>query len=298
MSATPDKKLMQLAARHSYKADPNANESWDVLRQKNTEVRQMLVGRHADEVMIEDSALGRRFVPRFMREGTRRIILFIHGGGWVNCNVITHSSIMTDLAAVTGCELVALSYPFAPENPHPAALDAVCGKIKQIAHSEDCEIVLAGDSAGANLALAAALRLRDEKATLPIVALLLYYGCYRRKFDTRSHLAYGDGTTGLATDWMSSLWGFYLPDGTNPTYAELSDADFSGLPAAYLCEAECDCLADDTRWLASRLVDANVSHYYDFYPSVLHGFLHFSKDYDPSYQAIRAAGRFLSMFDD
>ena len=298
MVGKPDKALLDYVARFSYIPDPDANEPLEVIRAKSTEVRRALVGRHNDKVTIVDTDFGRRFTPETIKGGPRKLILYIHGGGWRNCNVFTHSSVMADMAVLSEREVFGLSYPLAPEQTHPAAIDAVCAKIEKIAAEEKCEIALAGDSAGANLALAAALRLRDEKKPVRIFALLLYYGCYRRLYDTRSHNAYGDGSNGLATAWMRDLWNFYLPDDVDPAYADLSEAEMWNLPPVYLCEAECDCLADDSRWLAGKLMEAGVKHYYDVYEGAVHGFIHFSQYYDPSYKALGSAGQFLAMLDD
>ena len=183
-------------------------------------------------------------------------VLYIHGGGWCVCDQITHRSVMTDLAALSGLRLYGLSYPLAPENPYPAAFDVLCEKIVRFTETSGHRIVLAGDSAGANLALATALHFRDKGGKVPIDALLLWYGCYRYRFDTRSHRLYGDGSNGLATDVMRQMWGDYLAQGADTSYADLTEADMSGLPPSYICEAECDCLADDTRWLASRFVES------------------------------------------
>ena len=292
-----DKTLLDYAARYSYFPDPDANEPLEVSREKYTDARRSLVGRHDDQIFIVETDFGRRFTPKSIKSGPRKLIIYIHGGGWRNCNVITHASAMADLAVLAEREVFGLSYPLAPEHVHPAAIDTVCAKIEKIAAEEQCEIALAGDSAGANLALAAALRLRDEKSSARVYALLLYYGCYRRLYDTRSHKAYGDGSNGLATAWMRALWNFYLPDGVDPAYADLSDAEMSGLPPVYICEAECDCLADDSRWLAGKLMEAGVKHYYDIYERAAHGFIHYSKFYDSSYQALKSAGQFLRLLD-
>nr|WP_321456918.1 alpha/beta hydrolase [uncultured Cohaesibacter sp.] len=298
MVGQPDKTLLELAARYSYIPDPKNNETLDEVREKNTDARRSLVARHNDDVVIEETDFGRRFTPKTIKSGPRKLILYIHGGGWRNCNVITHASIMAELSVLAGREVFGLSYPLAPEQVHPAAIDTIHAKILKIAEEEGCEIVLAGDSAGANLALAAALRMRDEKSPVKVSALLLYYGCYRRLYDTRSHKAYGDGSKGLATEWMRALWNFYLPETSDPKYADLSQEDMAGLPPVFICEAECDCLADDSRWLAGKLMEAGVRHFYDVYEGVTHGFIHFSNVYDPSYRALQSAVRFMAMLED
>ncbi|WP_373235910.1 alpha/beta hydrolase [Cohaesibacter celericrescens] len=295
MSSFPDADLLKLSARYSYKPNPDGSEPLSQIRIKGREIRKQLVGRHVDDVVIADTDFGRSFTPIKSASASRRVVVYIHGGGWRNCDVITHSSIMTDLAAKTGCDVLGVSYPLAPEAPYPAALDAVIAKVQDIHRRYDCDLILAGDSAGANLALATALRLRDEGETLPISALLLWYGCYRQFFDTRSHAAYGDQDNMLMTTAMKDMWNDYTSGPADPVYADLTDADMTDLPPCYLCEAECDCLADDTKWLASKLVEAGVPHFYDFYSQAIHGFIHYSAHYKPSLRTLEAAARFVEI---
>lgn len=297
MQGKVDKLLLDYAAQFSYFPAPGSTESVDEVRKKYTDARRGLVGRHDDQITIVDTDFGRRFTPKTIKAGPRKLILYIHGGGWRNCNLITHASAIADMAVLAEREVFGLTYPFAPEDPHPAAINMVCEKIEKIAAEEQCEIVLGGDSAGANLALAAALRLRDENSPAAVSALLLYYGCYRRLYDTRSHKAYGDGSNGLSTDWMHALWDFYLPDGVDPKYADLGDEDMTGLPPVLICEAECDCLADDSRWLAGKLMEAGVRHCYVAFEGAPHGFIHYSKYHDTSYNALKTAGDFLAMLE-
>nr|WP_321444450.1 alpha/beta hydrolase [uncultured Cohaesibacter sp.] len=295
MAGTPDKKLMEIDARFSFRPPADQPVSLAEARQRSHEIRLDLIGRHHDTVAVEDNPLATIYRSSQSAVRADEIILYIHGGGWCKCDLVTHGSILTDLAGLSGRAVYGLTYPLAPEAPYPQAIDKLFAQIEAIAKANSAKLVLAGDSAGANLALALALRARDEGKEWPISALLLWYGCYRYTFDTSSHLAYGDGSNGLATAGMKQMWDDYIAGQTDLRYADLSDADMAGLPPAYLCEAECDCLADDTRWLAGRLVDAGVAHHYDPVPSVIHGFIHFSAHYDASYRSLKRATDFLDV---
>ncbi len=293
MTRLPDPELMQALARFSAPATDLTAEQMPEIRRQASEARRDLRGRHADRVEITTDETARIFRPR-EGEDTSRVIIYLHGGGWANCDTITHGGIMTDLAALTGHVVIGPEYPLAPENPYPAGLDAACATVRQVSErNPDAQIVLAGDSAGANLALATALRLRDENADVPMAALLLWYGCYRCCFDTPSHVTYGDGTYGLTTSNMRIFWDWYLADHPEPVYGDLTGATFDGLPPCFLAEAEMDCLADDTRWLARRLTQTGVPHLYDFAPAVNHGYIHVSQVYEPSLRTLRTAAHFL-----
>lgn len=292
MTKLPDPALLEVAARFSHSPIQQTRENMPKVRALANAARVPLVGRHAGDVSVAMAGNVRRFVPK-SNVNRSHVIVYVHGGGWVNCDTITHGAIMTDLASLTGYEVLGPEYPLAPENPYPAGLDAVCDLIADICTSRpSTKIILGGDSAGANLALAAALRLRDE-GHKPLAALLLWYGCYRKTFDTKSHVSFGNGEHGLTTDSMRQCWDWYLGDHTAPTYGDLSAADVSGLPPCYLGEAELDCLADDTKWLAGVLAGAGVAHTYEQYPDVNHGFIHFGQFYPPSFKALESAAHFL-----
>jgi len=292
-SKRPDPALLEISQRFSA---PNlvgdAKEDMPMIRKAARKARVGLVGRLADQVEVMDLGVLRRFVPKSADRGA--VIIFAHGGGWVTCDTVTHGGLMTDLAALTGYEVLGPEYPLAPEHPYPAGLDHLMQLIDDtIKTKPHAKIVLAGDSAGANLALGAALRLRDAGRGHVISALLLWYGCYRRLFDTTSHKAFGAGDHGLTTEAMARMWDWYLADHSDPKYGDLSKADMHDLPPAYLCEAELDCLASDTKWLAGELAQVGVSFTYTQVKNMPHGFAHFGQFYHPSFNALEQAALFL-----
>ena len=298
MTAKLDETLMEISAQYAYPVSWDGSVPFDTIRAKTNELRAPLKGKHSEAVMVHEETRWRHFVPAKKAEGLKQIIVYIHGGGWCNCDPYTHGSIMTDLAALSGCELFGLRYPLAPENPYPAALDVICDDIVELYKEQGCEIVIGGDSAGANLALAAVMRLRDEGKDLPISAMLLWYGCYRPVYDTRSHKAYGNGEFGLPSDIMRQFWQHYLGSAKDTTYADLTNASFDNLPPAYIFEAECDCLADDSRWLAGKLVEAGIRHQYDTIPGTNHGFLHYTAVYGPSHETVATAAWFVRLLNE
>jgi acetyl esterase len=156
---------------------------------------------------------------------------------------------------------------------------------------EEGRIVVAGDSAGANLALASLLALRDAGEP-PLKGAALLYGCYDSRLDTPSHARFGSGDYRLSTAEMGWFWGNYL--GTTPTghpLAEPLHADLSGLPPLYLTLATIDPLADDTRELARRLAAAGAPHVVREYAGVVHGFLQMTARCAAARRAMADAGR-------
>ncbi len=107
-----------------------------------------------------------RIVPPTADDST--CILYLHGGGYLLGSRVSHRGLAGHLAHAVGAEAILAEYRLAPEHPFPAGLDdAVAvyrGLLEEFDHGS---IILSGDSAGGGLALATALRLRDEGAPLP-----------------------------------------------------------------------------------------------------------------------------------
>ena len=228
---------------------------------------------------------------------TEGAILYFHGGGFVLGSLETHHRLMRMLAIEARATLIGVDYRLAPENPFPAPLDdcvEAARWLRRDAKALDLDperVVLAGDSAGANLALASLLRLRDAGEPLPVGAAL-FYGCYWSRLGTESHKRYGGGDYRLSSDEMGWFWQHYLGDrGRGHPLAEPMDADVSGLPPLFLNYGEVDPLADDTREMVTRLDQAGVVHDCIGYPGLVHGFLQMTSRVAPAAAAMADAGR-------
>lgn len=220
-------------------------------------------------------------------------IVFLHGGGWAICNLDTHHAIFMHLAERTGRRVLALHPRQAPEHPFPAPFKDVVAFVEQLPGP----VILAGDSAGANLALAAALQLREQMPD-KVEALVLAYGCYRSTTHTDSHHLFGDGRFGLSTARMALFWQWYCGTGAprppERDFADLSAQDFHGLPPTFVSAAELDVLRADSHWLKEALQEAGVRHRFTLYEGMAHGFLHYLKTVDTAHQALDDIGAFLT----
>ena len=212
-----------------------------------------------------------------------RVVLFVHGGGWTFGSPATHDRFARLLAAGTGARVVVPDYRLAPEFPAPAAIVdvlAVLADLDQVA-APGAPVALCGDSAGANIALAAAL----ERPARPIAFLSLLYGCFAPVFDTPSHARNGDGRYGLSTERMRWYWRNWLGPAADPRAAPL-EADLSGLPRCHLVAAGLDPLCDDSLMLADRLARHGVPSRLDIVPGVVHGFMQMTGRLEPARDAM------------
>lgn len=199
-------------------------------------------------------------------------ILYFHGGGWATGGFETHHAIMEALADETGWRVVGIRYRLAPDHPFPAGLDDCIAAVKALDSAGP--VALAGDSAGANLALGAGIACRGRPN---LAALLLFYGCYEPACDKPSHALFGDGRFGLSTTRMRWFWNAYLGNTTAAEWANRAASfdDLAGLPPTYVCAAGLDTLRDESRALADRMLAEGVSAALSEVPGVTHGFLHF-----------------------
>ncbi len=204
-------------------------------------------------------------------------VLYIHGGGWVICSLDTHDGICRRLALAGGFTVASVDYGLAPEHPYPDGLEDCLAAIRWLAEHGAAEgvdperLALAGDSAGANLALATCISLRDQREPL-VRAAALVYGAFSADNESASHVAFGDGRYGLSTAVMEWFWDHYVKDPAkrgDPLAAPLN-ADLRGLPPLYVSAAELDPLRDDSERLARRLVDAGVDHDFRLWRGVTH----------------------------
>lgn len=207
-------------------------------------------------------------------------LLYLHGGGWVFFSLETHDRLMRELAARSGRVVVGVDYARAPEARFPVALEQTVAAWRWV-HGQagvlglDAgRLALGGDSAGANLALAAALRLRDEGAARPD-ALLLNYGVYSDDDDSESFTRFDGPRYTLGREEMRFFWRQYLGDEgrrADPLAMPLHAA-LHGLPRCALVVAECDVLRDGSLALAERLRAAGVDVALQRHAGTTHSFL-------------------------
>ncbi|MCR6628731.1 MAG: alpha/beta hydrolase [Magnetospirillum sp.] len=228
------------------------------------------------------------------------VLLYFHGGGFVLNSIDTHERLMRLLASRSGAAVVGLGYTLAPELRFPGQLDEALAAIAWVRRSgrerglDPARMAVGGDSAGANLALAAMLALRDQGVPLPSLGLL-FYGMFSADLATASHRAFGGGRFGLTTARVDWFWSQYVADRAqrdNPLAAPLL-ADLSGLPPQFVIGAGLDCLLDDSLALADKLSRAGVANTLSVYPGVPHSFMQMSAHLPPASTAIGEAATAL-----
>jgi acetyl esterase len=230
-------------------------------------------------------------------QGPFPLMVFFHGSGFVVCSLDTHDGMCRNLCAGSGCVVVSVDYRLAPEAKFPAATDdclaATCWAVANAASlgADGGRVIVAGDSAGGNLAAVTALRVRDESGPALLGQLLIYPVTDHYDPGTPSMTENAEGY-GLTRAGMIWFWDHYLADtrdAANPYASPLRATDLSGLPPALVVTAEYDPLRDEGELYAHRLRQAGVATELKRWDGVNHGFFFVPGVVDKSSAAIDEA---------
>jgi acetyl esterase len=222
----------------------------------------------------------RRFRPHAVA-APQPALIYLHGGGWTMFSLDTHDRIMRELAARANVIVVGVDYALAPESKFPVALHQTAGVVQWLANHgvkwgvDPLRLALGGDSSGANLAVSAALMLRDSGTTNAVRGLLLAYGCFDGNPAALASDGYGADGNVLTSREMAAFWKNYLAhpeDARNPLASPLL-ARLDGLPQTFQVIAQCDVLAAQNRAFTARLRAAGVTVEAREYAGATHSFL-------------------------
>ncbi|PKB80044.1 MAG: esterase [SAR202 cluster bacterium Io17-Chloro-G9] len=212
-------------------------------------------------------------------QSPRGVLVYYHGGGWVIGSIDDYDTVARKLAERTSCAVVLVGYRRAPEHRYPAAVDDSYEALKWVARhlsdiaGQEVPLMVAGDSAGGNLAAVMAIRARDRSG--PSIALqVLIYPVTDADFDRPSY-ANPENEPLLTREGMIWFWDHYLPDSsrrTEPDASPLRTENLAGLPPASILTAEHDVLRDEGEAYAARLREANVPTDLQRYAGQMHAF--------------------------
>jgi len=204
-------------------------------------------------------------------------VLWIRGGGFV-LGSLDVDRVSAPLARASGCAVVSIEYRLAPEHPFPAPLEDCYAALGWVAEHAPAlggaaAIAIGGESAGGNLAAAAALMARDRNGPEPALQVLLY-PMTARAFDGPSRR--DPEVAALArTEAIDWFWRQYLGEreGTDPLACPLCAETLAGLPPALVITAEYDVLRDEGEAYARRLEQEGIAVELRRYDGMHHAFV-------------------------
>jgi acetyl esterase len=201
-------------------------------------------------------------------------IVYFHGGGYVVGGLESHDDVCAEICANTACRVVSVDYRLCPEHPHPAGYDDSLAVTRAILATADGPVMLAGDSAGGNLAAAVSASLRGAEPA--IAGQVLIYPGLGGDMDTGSYLTHAHAPMLTRDDLLfyarTRFAGGERP-GNDPSANPLQASGFSGLPRTLAISAECDPLADDPREYCARINAAGGQAVWVNEPGLVHGYL-------------------------
>lgn len=245
-----------------------------------------LTGLKVEEIKAQDEAT--------------QLIFYIHGGAFFVGSLTTHRAYLTQLAARTQMQVLHVQYPLAPEYQFPDAIEALLRLYKDLLAQgvQAKDIILAGDCSGANLALALALRIREEKLqqvsglmlASPFVDLTLTSESIRYNAKLDAMLSPKALKTGIE---------YYVPRGyelgdekISPLFADLTD-----LPPLFIQVGSKALLLDDAKRLHQRAEAAGVKTSLKIYTGMWHNFQLFHAWFEEGQQALADLAEFAHSVD-
>ena len=253
------------------------------------------------EIKFEDETINVRLYLPDSPYDSSTFGIYLHGGGWTFGNEQTHDGIARAFCKSSQLPIASIGYTLAPNKKFPFQNRQIAHVIQYLIDMfqqqfglapDTTKLLLIGDSAGANLALATYQNYLTDAIRSRIVGMVLYYGVYSGDTNADSWQRLGDGRYGLSTKAMNWYWNQYLKDIEQNKLPETSPllANDSTLPPAFLVVGNLDPLLDDTLKFAEKLERLHIAHQVKVLDGYPHGFLRFCKQVDGVYDIINQSG--------
>jgi acetyl esterase/lipase len=239
------------------------------------------------------SIRGEWLIPKNPRPG---VVFYVHGGGFVSCSAGTHRPITAALARVTRHRVFSVEYRLAPEHRFPAAQDDVLAAYEWLLATgvQSSEVALAGDSAGGNLVLALAVRLRDERRPAP--ACVVAFSPWTDLGGTGASVRANDGRCAMfrpknMADFAAAVLGPVAADtpAASPLYSDLN-----GLPPVLLHVGSTELLLDDAQRVHERIRLGGGTSRMEVYEDVAHGWQMLAPLVPEATTSVRDAAAFIA----
>jgi acetyl esterase len=202
-----------------------------------------------------------------------RTVVYFHGGGFVVGGLDSHDDVCAEICAQTGYRIVAVDYRLCPENVHPAQFQDCWTATNWAAEEFGDPMILAGDSAGGNLAASVAHHARGRLEN--ILGQVLIYPGLGGDTSKGSYIEHAHAPLLTLEDikfYETVRCGGPAPSG-DPTFAPLQDTDFSSLPPTVAITADCDPLRDDGSDYCAAIQSAGGRAEWINEPGLVHGYL-------------------------
>lgn len=228
------------------------------------------------------------------------VVLYFHGGGWVIANLDTYDASCRALSNAAEAIIVSVAYRQAPEYPFPNAIEDAYASLQwtlqnaRILHGDPARVVVAGESAGGNLATVACIMAQERGGILPEGQLLIYPVVDATT--QRSSYQENQNTLPLNAPMMEWFFQHYLGKNqelrSNIHVSPLL-ADLNSLPPALVITAQFDPLRDEGKAYADKLEAAGVPTQYHLAEGTVHEFFGLAGMVKPAKESLEIAAAWL-----
>lgn len=226
-------------------------------------------------------------------------VLYIHGGGFRLGSVNSHLKLMNDIACGTQCQVFGFDYSLMPDAIFPTQLQQTVGIYRWLldqGYRAD-QIVVAGDSAGGNLAagLQQHIKQKHEHSLPQPAGTILLSAWLDMTLSGESYFSREDLDPVHQTKMLAGLAKLYAGDNSDLSDPLLSPlmGDLGGLPPALLQVGDCEVGLDDSTSYASKLQDSGGHAEISIWPNMIHVFQMFPEDLPQAREALREISAFI-----
>ena len=224
-----------------------------------------------------------------------RMVMHLHGGGYVIGSLDSHRSLAARLSAAAGAGVLLVDYRLAPEHRFPAALDDATGAWKWLVarHGDEAALAVAGDSAGASLAVSTCVVAHQQGGRMPD-ALVCISPWVDLTGSGDSMLSRAHDDVVLSAQWLTAMAGHYLGDGDRRSaLASPLWADLAGLPPTLIMVGTAEILYDDAIRLGRAASEAGGDVTVEEFAGAVHEWVLLAPGAPESVAALDRAGSFL-----
>lgn len=234
-----------------------------------------------DRIITQNQqAIPVRYYQPLKSPANKSIVVYYHGGGWTIGSRDSHDRFCQLMCDQVGIPVLSVEYRLAPENPYPAAADDAFAAYQWVLDNhEDLgidpnRVVVAGDSAGGNLAAVVSLMARDKGITLPEYQVLIYpVTDLRQNSESYAQFASGFVLTASIMDWFISSYVPVEEERLQAYASPLLAESLENLPPAIVTVAGYDPLYDDGETYADKLKASGVPVTLLKHESLSHGYV-------------------------
>lgn len=251
------------------------NPDIDRHRQSQDRIGALLgTEKDVDYIPVDVEGMSGEWIRVSRAHMKKYVILYCHGGGYSTGSTVYARTLTTKLAVSTSMDVFCFNYRLAPEHPYPAATEDVMKAWNYLMYLGygARDVIVAGDSAGGNLALSLVLQLKNEKRILPR-GLVLLSPWTDLTASGKSHISRQDLDPVLDADYLERMTLNYAK-GQNLSDPLISPlfGDVADFPPTYIQVGENEILLSDSMLLHKKMIKANVSVKIDVYKGMWHVF--------------------------